>query len=152
MDVQNLQIVDPEVQRTVLGDRTFTDVAVGILVRHGSEYLLTTRPAGKAYAGYWEFPGGKLEGSESVVEALRRELFEELGINIVDAQIWRTSLIDYPHALVRLSFCKVTQWTGELQMRESQQFAWQQLPVEVMPVLAGTVPVLNWLREELHDQ
>ncbi len=57
-------------------------------------------------------------------------------------------MVDYPHALVRLHFCKVRHWEGELQMREAQSFAWQQLPVEVLPVLPGTVPVLAWLADE----
>jgi 8-oxo-dGTP diphosphatase len=56
--------------------------------------------------------------------------------------------VDYPHALVRLHFCKVLAWSGELQMREAQSFAWQQLPVTVAPVLPGTVPVLAWLAAE----
>ena len=63
-------------------------------------------------------------------------------------QLWKTERIDYPHALVQLNFCKVTQWTGELQMLESQSFAWQQLPVSVTPVLPGTVPVLQWFAQE----
>jgi 8-oxo-dGTP diphosphatase len=62
--------------------------------------------------------------------------------------LWKTERIDYPHALVQLNFCKVTQWSGDLQMLESQSFAWQQLPVAVQPVLPGTVPVLAWLAQE----
>jgi 8-oxo-dGTP diphosphatase len=100
------------------------------------------------YAGYWEFPGGKLEAGESVEQALRRELQEELGITIGAAPTWKTQMVDYPHALVRLHFCKVIHWVGELQMREGQSHAWQTLPVEVVPVLPGTVPVLGWLAEE----
>ena len=65
---------------------------------------MTTRPVGKAYAGYWEFPGGKLEANETVEEALRRELIEEIGVTIQDVQIWRSSLVDYPHALGSLNF------------------------------------------------
>jgi 8-oxo-dGTP diphosphatase len=146
--VEDIKIVDPDIARTTLGKRPVTEVAVGILIRSNGDFLMTTRPVGKAYAGYWEFPGGKLEAKETVEEALRRELREEIGVTILDTQIWRTSLVDYPHALVRLSFCKITAWTGQLQMRESQQFAWQSLPVQVEPVLAGTVPVLQWLENE----
>jgi 8-oxo-dGTP diphosphatase len=57
-------------------------------------------------------------------------------------------MVDYPHALVRLHFCKVFAWTGELQMREAQDFSWEQLPVQVQPVLPGTVPVLAWFAQE----
>jgi 8-oxo-dGTP diphosphatase len=143
--VEDVKIVDPELARTTLGQRPVTEVAVGILIRSNGDFLMTTRPAGKAYAGYWEFPGGKLEANETVVEALRRELIEEIGVVIEDVGIWRSSVVDYPHALVRLTFCKVSTWTGQLHMRESQQFAWQSLPVQVAPVLAGTIPVLKWL-------
>jgi 8-oxo-dGTP diphosphatase len=131
--------------------RPIVDVAVGILCRAPAQYLLTTRPQGKAYAGYWEFPGGKLEAGETVEQALRRELEEEIGVTIAEAPLWRTSMVDYPHALVRLHFCRVTQWRGELMMREGQSFAWQTLPVQVTPVLPGTVPVLAWLAEAVTD-
>lgn len=146
--MEAVKVVDSEIARTELGKRRITEVAVGILIRPNGDFLLTTRPAGKAYAGYWEFPGGKLEPNETVVEALRRELVEEIGVTIQDVQVWRSSVVDYPHALVRLTFCKISAWTGQLHMRESQQFAWQSLPVQVAPVLAGTVPVLQWLENE----
>ncbi len=125
-----------------------TEVAVGVLIQPDGSFLLTSRPQGKVYEGYWEFPGGKLEAGETVAQALRRELEEELGIHIGKVQPWKVEVVDYPHALVRLNFCKVFDWQGELQMRESQSFAWQQLPVQVVPVLPGTVPVLQWLAEE----
>lgn len=129
-------------------DRQIVDVAVGVLIQPNGQFLLTSRPPGKVYEGYWEFPGGKLERGETVAHALRRELQEELGITIGTPQPWQVELVDYPHALVRLNFCKVFDWTGELQMREGQQFAWQSLPVTVQPVLPGTVPVLAWFAAE----
>ncbi|BEP67045.1 MULTISPECIES: NUDIX domain-containing protein [unclassified Variovorax] len=130
-------------------ERKHTEVAVGVLIRLADDaLLLTTRPEGKAYAGYWEFPGGKIEAGETVEEALRRELQEELGITIGGAEVWKVTEHDYPHALVRLHWCKVTDWTGEFEMRESQAMAWQQLPLDVAPVLPGALPVLAWLVEE----
>lgn len=146
--MEAIKVVDPEIARTASGQRKLTEVAVGILIHPNGDFLMTTRPAGKAYAGYWEFPGGKLEVNETVVEALRRELIEEIGVVIKDAHVWRSKVIDYPHALVRLNFCKVFAWTGQMQMREEQQFSWQSLPVQVHPVLAGTLPVLEWLKNE----
>ncbi len=133
--------------------RQAVDVAVGVLVKrddHGREgrFLLTSRPPGKVYAGYWEFPGGKFEPGESVEQALRRELHEELGITIGAVQPWQQAVFDYPHALVRLHFCKVFDWQGELDMREGQQMAWESLPVQCAPVLPGTLPVLRWFAAE----
>ena len=124
------------------------DVAVGVLIDGQGRFLLTTRPPGKVYAGYWEFPGGKVEHGESIEQALRRELHEELGITIAAAQPWQVELVDYPHARVRLHFCKVFAWQGDFEMREGQAMAWQQLPVQVAPVLPGTVPVLCWFAAE----
>jgi 8-oxo-dGTP diphosphatase len=124
------------------------DVAVGVLIDAEGRFLLTTRPPGKVYAGYWEFPGGKVEPGESIEQALRRELHEELGISIAAAQPWQVEMVDYPHALVRLHFCKIFAWQGEFEMREGQAMAWQQLPVQVAPVLPGTVPVLRWFAAE----
>jgi 8-oxo-dGTP diphosphatase len=132
----------------VAEERTPVNVAVGVLIDPQGRFLLTSRPAGKVYAGYWEFPGGKVEAGESVEAALRRELHEELGITIGPALPWKTELMDYPHARVRLHFCKVFVWGGEFEMREAQQMAWQTLPVQVAPVLPGTVPVLRWFAEE----
>lgn len=129
-------------------ERTPVDVAVGVLIDADGRFLLTSRPAGKVYAGYWEFPGGKLEPGETVEQALRRELHEELGITIGAATPWKVELVDYPHARVRLHFCKVFDWTGSFEMRERQAMAWQQLPVQVAPVLPGTVPVLAWFAQE----
>lgn len=129
-------------------NRKTVSVAVGVLIKPNGDFLLTSRPSGKVYAGYWEFPGGKLEAGETVEQALRRELIEEIGIIIGQAEPWKVELVDYPHALVRLNFCQVFEWTGELHMREGQSFAWQNLPVAVSPILPGTVPVLDWFAAE----
>ena len=149
---QDLLVADGERAREDLStgqaERAVVDVAVGVLLQDDGHFLLTSRPEGKVYAGYWEFPGGKLEVGESVEQALRRELQEELGITIGAVQVWKTQMVDYPHALVRLHFCKVWDWQGELQMREAQSHAWQVLPVAVGPVLPGTIPVLDWLAQE----
>jgi 8-oxo-dGTP diphosphatase len=141
-------VADAQLARQGGPDRPVVDVAVGVLIKADGEFLLTSRPAGKVYAGYWEFPGGKFEPGETVQQALARELFEELGIEAQTIELWREEMVDYPHALVRLHFCKVLAWSGELQMREAQSFAWQRLPVTVSPVLVGTLPVLQWLAQE----
>ncbi len=140
-----ITVVDSDLPRIPAEQRSITEVAVGILINTEGKFLLTTRPHGKVYAGYWEFPGGKLEANETVIDALRRELSEEIGIVIQEAQLWCNTIMDYPHALVRLHFCKVTAWSGELHMREKQTFSWQSLPVQVRPILAGALPILEWL-------
>ena len=124
------------------------DVAVGVLIDPEGRFLLTSRPVGKAYAGYWEFPGGKVEPGESIEQALRRELQEEIGVTIASAEPWKVEMFDYPHALVRLHFCRVRLWSGTFEMREGQQMAWETLPVQSAPVLPGTLPVLAWLAAE----
>lgn len=130
-------------------DRKHTEVAVGILIREqDGALLMSTRPVGKPFAGYWEFPGGKIESGETVAMALQRELQEELGIVIAGADVWKVTEHDYPHALVRLHWCKVSRWDGEFEMREGQVMRWQQLPLDVTPVLPGAYPVLAWLAEE----
>lgn len=131
-----------------MAERTPIDVAVGVLLGPDGRFLMTSRPAGKVYAGHWEFPGGKLEAGESVEAALVRELHEELGLLVDEVEPWRVELVDYPHALVRLHFCKVRQWRGAMEMREAQSASWQSLPVGVGPVLPGALPVLGWLAAE----
>jgi 8-oxo-dGTP diphosphatase len=122
-----------------------TQVAVAILFKSDGAFLMTSRPKGKVYEGYWEFPGGKFEPNEGLGDALKRELHEELGIEILAFEPWCVECVLYPHALVELHFCRVTQWAGELQMREGQEYSWQTLPLALSPVLPGAYPVLDLL-------
>ncbi len=122
------------------------EVAAAVLQRPSGAFLLAQRPADKIWAGYWEFPGGKVEPGETAYHALVRELHEELGIEVVTAYPWITRVFTYPHATVRLNFFRVTEWRGELHPHEGQQFAWQVLPqVNVAPVLPANAPVLRAL-------
>jgi 8-oxo-dGTP diphosphatase len=143
-----LLVADGDRPREGGADRPEVEVAVGVLIRGDGAFLLTSRPLGKVYEGYWEFPGGKVEPGETVEQALRRELTEEIGLAIGAVHPWRVERVDYPHALVRLNFCKVYDWSGALHMHEGQSYSWQTLPVEVQPVLPGTVPVLQWFAQE----
>lgn len=139
----------PNVSDVSTDTRTPVEVAVGILIREEDGALLfCTRPPGKPYAGYWEFAGGKIEAGESVEQALRRELHEELGITIEGALAWQVTQHDYPHALVRLHWCKVWRWQGTLEMREGQQMSWQRFPLSVHPVLPAAFAVLHLLELE----
>jgi 8-oxo-dGTP diphosphatase len=120
------------------------DVAVGILMKPNGDVLLAQRPVGKPYAGYWEFPGGKVEAGESIFAALQREFSEELGLEIRSAEAWCGIEHVYPHAHVRLHFYISRDWRGEPQSLEDQAFAWQG-KVELAPLLPATIPLLEWL-------
>ena len=119
-----------------------TEVAVAVIERPG-EFLLAQRPAGKAYPGYWEFPGGKIEAGEDPRSALARELKEELGIELRAATPWITRVYAYTHATVRLHFWRVTAWDGEPQPLEDQAIRWQRVGApDVSPMLPANAPVL----------
>ena len=123
------------------------EVAAAVILRDDGRFLLGQRPAGKVYAGYWEFPGGKVEPGEAPLAALERELREELGITVRAAHPWLTRDYDYAHAAVRLRFFRVREWSGALHGREQQRFSWQ-LPnaVSVDPLLPANTPILRALR------
>mgnify|MGYP003413848316 CR=1 FL=1 len=106
------------------GERVPVDVAVGVLIDRAGRFLLTSRPEGKVYAGWWEFPGGKVEAGESFHDALVRELHEELGITITEATPWLTREFVYPHATVRIRFFRVTAWEGDIHPHEHDAIAW----------------------------
>jgi 8-oxo-dGTP diphosphatase len=119
------------------------EVAAAVIQRPDGGFLLAQRPAGKVYAGYWEFPGGKAEPGEAAADALKRELHEELGIDVETAYPWITRVFTYPHATVRLNFFRVTRWRGEPHPKEDQAIAWQELGREMAsPMLPANAPVL----------
>jgi 8-oxo-dGTP diphosphatase len=120
------------------------DVAVGILMKPNGDVLLGQRPAGKPYAGYREFPGGKVDPGETILDALKREFMEELGIEVLSAEEWCGVEHVYEHAHVRLHFFISREWRGEPQSLEGQAFAWQG-EVGVEPLLPATIPLLQWL-------
>ena len=123
------------------------EVVAAVVQRQDGSFLLGQRPAGKVYAGYWEFPGGKIETGETPLAALGRELHEELGIGVERAYPWLTRDYDYAHAAVRLRFFRVTAWSGTLHGRESQRFAWQSPEaVSVAPLLPANAPILRALQ------
>jgi 8-oxo-dGTP diphosphatase len=125
------------------------DVAVAVLLRPDGTFLLAQRPKKKVYAGYWEFPGGKVEPGETVREALVREIREELGVEVTAAYPWITQVFTYPHATVRLHFYRVTRWVGEpaTQPHEHEAVVWQALDnLTVLPLLPANTTVMRALR------
>ena len=133
------------------------EVAAAVLQKPDGSFLLAQRPPGKIWAGYWEFPGGKIEPGETPYHALVRELREELGITVTTAYPWVMRVFSYPHATVRLNFFRVTAWSGELHPHEGQEFAWQSpaalrclranggAPATVSPMLPANAPILRAL-------
>lgn len=122
------------------------DVVAAVIIRPDGSFLLARRPHGKVYAGYWEFPGGKVEPGEAPADALKRELHEELGIEADVAYRWITRWFTYPHARVKLCFFRVIGWHGDPHGHEDQQLSWQ-FPerVDVAPLLPANDPVLRAL-------
>lgn len=125
------------------------NVVVGILL-NDNKVLLNSRPDGKDMAGYWEFPGGKIEQNESSIDAVIRELYEELSINInLGACRYLTSLEqDYDHAFVKLDLILISEWTGVLEAKENQQLLWQKINDETMvaPLLPTTEKIIEIMR------
>lgn len=123
------------------------EVAAAVIERPDGAFLLAQRPEGKVYAGWWEFPGGKVEAGEDAREALVRELREELAIDVTAAYPWITRTHVYEHGRVRLNFFRVTGWTGEPVGLERQRFEWQRFPVlSAGPILPANGPILKALR------
>jgi len=126
---------------------TPVEVVAAVIERPDGSFLLAQRPAGKVYAGYWEFPGGKVEPGEPLGAALARELHEELGIDVQIARPWIVQIYAYPHATVRLNFFRVTAWRGEPHGKEAQRLAWQHVSaLDVAPLLPANAPVLRALQ------
>jgi len=126
--------------------RAVVRVAVGVVLRADRAVLLADRPGGKAYAGYWEFPGGKIENAESVEHALARELAEELRITLTESVPWLTFDFDYPHAYVRLYFRRVIGWHGTPTPLEGQRLMFHRPGAPAPdPLLPAARPVMRWL-------
>lgn len=121
-------------------------VAAAVIEHPDGRFLLARRPEGKVYSGYWEFPGGKVEPGESVAHALKRELREELGVEVLAAYPWITRIHRYPHGTVRLHFHRVVEWRGEPRPHEGQTLAWQRHgALDASPMLPANAPVLKAL-------
>lgn len=119
------------------------EVVAAVIERPDGSFLLAQRPQGKVYAGWWEFPGGKVETGEPLAQALGRELREELGIRIVKAYPWISRVHVYEHGTVMIHFFRVVEWQGEPHPHEGQAFVWQRIDrLTVEPMLPANGPVL----------
>ena len=126
---------------------------MGVLMNDVGAVLLGQRPVGKPYAGYWEFPGGKIESGETLFADLSRELLEEIDELIDDAEEFMVLEHDYPHAYVRLHICLVKSWQGQPRGLENQALGWLNIKdvdqIDIAgfdPVLPATLPILEKLK------
>ena len=99
-------------------------VAVGVIVNAQQQVLIAKRPQHAHQGGLWEFPGGKVEANESVFEALTREIKEEVGIDIQQAQALMMIEHDYGDKKVVLDVYLSTDFAGEANGLEGQEIAW----------------------------
>jgi len=120
------------------------DVVAGILWRDG-RYLGVRRPEGKAHAGLWEFPGGKVEPGEEPAAALVRELAEELDIQAGKVEFWREKIHEYPSLTVRLYFFHIRDFKGVPRPLEGQGLRW------LTPAEAAALPFLEADRDIVWD-
>lgn len=120
--------------------------AVGIIRRDG-KVLVAQRPIGKPYSGYWEFPGGKIEENESGADALKRELHEELGIDVIRSEHWFEHIHPYPDKTVYLEMYLVTEFMGEPHGKENQELRWVTLAEIVeLRLLEGNWPIIEKIK------
>ena len=124
-------------------------VAAGILRDSEGRILITERLCDGPFDGLWEFPGGKIGDGESAVAALRRELAEELGIDVRASQPYLNLHHEYPDRIVDLEFFLVTEWQGEPTGLEGQGVRW--VPVTELDadlLLPADIPVIEALKSE----
>ncbi len=94
----------------------------------GDKVFVARRPQGSHLGGKWEFPGGKVGSDETALQALKRELFEEVNIDVRDCSPLISFDYDYPDKPLRFSVWKVHGWTGQLQGKQGQQTQWVDIP------------------------
>ena len=105
---------------------SYLKVVVGIILQ-GDKLLIAKRPKEQHQGGLWEFPGGKVEAGESNLDALKRELKEEVNIKVKEAQLFEEIQFDYPDKSVHLLFYKVIEFTGDAKGLEGQEVRWVNL-------------------------
>lgn len=121
--------------------------AVAALIMRDDKLLVAERPEGKPYAGYWEFPGGKVEEGETGQQAIQRELHEEIGINATEMQHWFEHLHAYPDKTVLLELWRIDGFEGEPQSLENQELRWVNYDeILHLQLLEGNLEILSKIK------
>lgn len=121
-------------------------VAVGVIQNSAGQFLVAKRPPGKPLSGLWEFPGGKFNEGETVLQALARELKEELGISVLSATFDFTTDYNYQQKLIKLYICRVESYQGEPRGIEGQLLRWVNLDeLKELPVPPANEDIIEKL-------
>lgn len=127
--------------------KPYLHVAAALIENTQQQFLLASRPHDKSWGGWWELPGGKIEANETPLEAVIRELEEELGIQVTAVTPWVVYEHEYPNTRVQLNFCRVTAWQGTPRGIEGQELGWFSAeealkgPLQLLP---AAFPPLRW--------
>ena len=141
-------------------------VAIGILSNTVGEILVAQRPPDKSQSGLWEFPGGKLEKNETAFQALKRELLEEIGVQVLAASPWLQVKHTYPNPSgidsvgtlcfahpTLLDIWHVTQFSGEPSGQEGQVIQWvSPKNLHKLPFLAGNRAIIEKILLDLKNR
>ena len=126
---------------------------VAALIRDGERFLICKRPAHKARALMWEFPGGKVEAGERPRDALIRECMEELDITLDVGELYMQVTHEYPDIQIRLSLYEAVIASGELRSKEHEALCWI-LPREIpdYEFCPADVDIIHRIRREGRNQ
>ncbi len=126
-----------------------TDVTAAI-IRNNEKILIARRAQGEKHAGFWEFPGGKLEAGETPEECLKRELFEEFGIDTKNQGFVTESIYEYPAGIIRLLAYSTGIVSGEIKLNVHDSIEWVHIQnLQQYKLLPADVPIAKHLMEEL---
>jgi 8-oxo-dGTP diphosphatase len=122
------------------------EVVVGVIHNDSKEIFISRRKKNQFMSGYWELPGGKVENNEDLSSALKRELFEEIGIKIEKYNLIQTIQQEYPKRIINLSVYVIEKYSGTPVGKEGQDFSWSSIEkIEEYELLPTMLKIINRL-------